>query len=310
VVERYFNVLLADDGVRLLRAEKDLVDQQLEETQARYDRSLVPITELLETRSRVDQVRTDLIEAENEAAIAREELSALTGASVGQLAPVRKDLELPPLEGSAEEWVAAARANNPSLLARRSAVEAARKGVEETRGQQIPSVNFIASAQRSDVGFDNLQAPKRDVIFLGVEVNVPIFAGGGNMARLRESWSQYYIAREEEEGTLREVNRRVRGAWLNARSGRARVEAARLTVDSASTAYEAMRRAFSLGGARAADVLEALHRRTQAERDYQQAIYTYLFHWVSLQREAGEADVDDMWLLEQQVIVPEAPPAG
>jgi outer membrane protein len=302
VTERYFNVLLADDNVRLLKSERDLAAQQLEETQARFERKLVPVTELLETQSRVDQVRTNLIEAENSAAIAREDLSLLTGAPVAGIVPVREQLDLPELTESLEYWVEAARTNNIALLARHDAVGAARRSVEEARGQGMPTFSFLLSAQRADVGFDNLQTPQRDVVFLGVDVNVPIFAGGANSARLREAWSQYYIAREEEEGTLRDVNRAVRGAWLNARASRARIDAAALSVESAKTAYEAMSKALSLGGARAADVLEALRRRTETERDYQEAIYSYLFHWLSLQREAGEVDVDDLWLLDNQII--------
>ena len=302
VSERYFNVLLADDNVRLLEAEQNLVEQQFEETQARYERELVPITELLEIQSRVDQVRTDLIEARNNAAIAREELTLLTGAPVTAVAPLREDAALPPLEQTLAWWLERAREQNAGLLARRDAVQAARRGVEESRGQGIPDVSFVLSGQRADVGFDNLQTPERDVVFLGVDVTVPLFAGGGNRARLREAWSQFYIAREEEEGTLGEVTRRVRGAWLNASAARARVDAAAATVESAATAYRAMRKAFTLGGVRAADVLEALHRRTRAERDYQEARYGYLFHWISLQREAGEVDAGDMRLLNRQVI--------
>jgi len=304
VSERYFNVLLADDDVALLEAEQSLVDQQLQETQARYDRELVPITELLEIQSRVDQVRTDLIEARNNADIAREELALLTGAPVHDIAPLREDAQLPEIEEPLAYWLTQAREQNAALLAQRDAVSAARRGVEESRGQHIPSVSLVLSGQRSDVGFDNLSSPKRDVIYAGVEVQVPLFQGGAAQSRMREAWSQYYIAREQEEGTLREVTRRVRGAWLNASSGRARVDAAAATVRSASTAYNAMRKSFTLGGVRAADVLEALHRRTRAERDYQQAVYGYLYQWVSLQREAGEIDADDMRLLDRQVIAP------
>ncbi|MFT7286681.1 MAG: outer membrane protein [Halieaceae bacterium] len=307
VAERYFNVLLADDGVRLLKDEKNLVEKQLAETQARYERKLVPLTDLLETQSRVDQVRTDLIEAENDAALARVEISALTGAPVVALVPVRSNPKLPEIHEPLEYWIAAAREKNAALLARKDAVAAARKSVEQTRGEYMPNLSFVASAQRSDVGFDNLQSPQRDVVYLGVEVSMPLFAGGGNMARMRESWSQYYVAREEEEGTLREVEKRVRSSWLNARSSRARVDAAGLSVQSAKTAFDAMSKAFSLGGARSADVLEALHRRTRTERDYQQAIYGYLFHWLSLQRETGEIDVDDLWLLDNEIIEAASP---
>ncbi len=59
------------------------MQQQLRETEALYERKLVRVTDYLETQARADQVRTDLIDAENQAALAREELSALDGYAGG-----------------------------------------------------------------------------------------------------------------------------------------------------------------------------------------------------------------------------------
>lgn len=50
--ERYFNVLLADGNLRLVRAERELVQQQLRQTEEMYERKLVRITDLLETQAR------------------------------------------------------------------------------------------------------------------------------------------------------------------------------------------------------------------------------------------------------------------
>jgi outer membrane protein len=63
VSARYFQILLADGGVELLRAEQKLVQQQLLETEELYKRKLVRVTDYLETQARMYKVRTDLIEA-------------------------------------------------------------------------------------------------------------------------------------------------------------------------------------------------------------------------------------------------------
>lgn len=298
VAERYFNVLLADNNVALLEAEQTLAEEQLAETEALYERKLARVTDLLETQARVDTVRTELIRAENEAALAREELAALTGVRSAELAPVADASGLPPVEGAIEQWVERAMAQNALLLSKQDAVSAARKAVEEQRGGHLPTVDLVLSYQRSDLGFDNLQTPERDVEYVGVDVNLPLFRGGATRGRMREAWSNYYIAREEEEGARREVLRRVRGAWLNATAARRRIDAAQLSVDSANTSYAAMRKARGLGSATSADVLETLHNRTRAERDYRQAIYEYLFNWLSLQREAGQLDAQVMERLD------------
>jgi outer membrane protein len=303
VSERYFQVLLADGGVRLLRSEQNLVQQQLRETEELYKRKLVRITDYLETQARVDKVNTDLIEAENAAALSREELSALTGNTVVDLEPIRKDFTLPSMDNTIEYWTELSLINNSLLGSKREAVRAAQEAVEEQKGGHYPTFDLILSAQNSDVGFDNQTSPPRDTQYIGVDINLPLFSGGSTSARVREAWSQYYIAREEEEAVRREVLKLTRGAWLNTRSSRKRIDAAELSVKSATKSYEAMSKSFSYGTVKAADVLAALHIRTRAERDFQDALYSYLTSWLALKRESGSLQEKDLqqlndWLME------------
>jgi len=305
VAERYFNVLLADDNVALLEAEFNLLTQQVKETDALFERRLVAMTEQLEVRARSDQVRSDLIDARNNAALAREDLTALIGIDVaahGMLGPLREDYQLPTQLYDMEHWVEQALANNALLASRRDAAEAARKGVTEQRGSYMPTVDLIMNAQRTDLGFDNLQSPRRDNQFIGIDINVPLFAGGANRARVREAQSGYRIALEEEEATRRDVVRRVRGAWLTTEASHERIQAAKRSLQSATVSYEAARKSFSLGISRAADVIAALHFRTRAERDYRQALYTYLVGWLNLHHQGGAMDPDFLQKIDLDVI--------
>ncbi len=292
--ERYFNVLLADGNLRLVRTERELVQQQLRQTEEMYKRKLVRITDYLETQARADKVLTDEIEAENAAALARESLAELTGEYVGDLASIREDFSLPQLQNTMDYWVQLATDNNSLLQSKRQAVIVAKQGVEEQKGGHYPKFDLVYSDQTSDIGFDNQQSPKRDTQYIGIDVTIPLFSGGSTSAKVREAWAGYYIAREEEEAARRDVLKRTREAWLNTRSSRRRIDAAEASVRSASKSYEAMSKSFSYGTVTAADVLEALHGRTRAERDRQNALYSYLTNWLSLQREGGTLDNDDL----------------
>lgn len=304
VSDRYFQVLLADGGVELLRAEQELVQQQLRETQELYKRKLVRVTDYLETQARVDKVRTDLIEAENQAALAREELSALTGSYIGDLLPIREDFQLPALENSMDYWTELAMDNNALLASKHDAVAVAQEAVQEQKGGHYPTFDLIFSAQRSDVGFDNQTSPQRDTEYIGVDINLPLFSGGSTSARVREAWSQYYVAREEEEAARREVLKLTRAAWLNTRSSRKRIDSAALSVESATKSFEAMSKSFSYGTVKAADVLAALHIRTRAERDFQEALYDYLVNWLHLKRESGSLQASDLQQLNSWMVQP------
>ncbi len=273
------------------------------------DGDLVAAGDLLvlldDTQARADKVLTDEIEAENEAALARESLSELTGTYVGDLAPLRTDFELPPLENTMDYWVKLATESNALLRSKHEAVAAAKDGIQEQKGGHYPTVDLVYSNQTSDVGYDNQQSPERQTEYIGVDINIPLYSGGSTSARVREAWATYYIiAREEEEATRREVLKRTREAWLNTRSSRKRIHAAQLSVRSATKSFEAMSKSFNYGTVTTADVLEALHARTRSERDYQNALYQYITNWLALKPESGILEDSDLqqvnsWLLAQ-----------
>jgi outer membrane protein len=234
--------------------------------------------------------------------LAREELSALTGNFVGDLAPIREDFTLPTLEHSMEYWTELSMTNNALLASRRDAVLVAEETVQQQKGGHYPTFDLVFSAQRSDVGYDNQVSPQRDTEYIGVDINLPLFSGGATSARVREAWSQYYIAREEQEGVRREVLKLTRAAWLNTRSSRKRIDAASLSVKSATKSLDAVTKSFSYGTVKASDVLVALHIRTRAERDFQNALYSYLVNWLQLKRQSGSLQADDLQQLNDSMM--------
>jgi outer membrane protein len=63
-----------------------------------------------------------------------------------------------------------------------------------------------------------------------------------------------------------------------------------------------MSKSFKLGTVKAADVLAALHTQTRAQRDFQDAMYSYLVNWLALKRHGGSLHADDLeqingWLM-------------
>ena len=64
-----------------------------------------------------------------------------------------------------------------------------------------------------------------------------------------------------------------------------------------------MSKSFSYGTVKAADVLSALHIRTRAERDFQEALYSYLVNWLRLKRESGSLHAGDLHQLNSWMVV-------
>ena len=90
VADTYLTVVVADDTVRQFQTESTALEKQLEEARALYAKALLPVTQVLETQTRSETVKADLIEAEGDAAIARERLTELIDIRGSSSCPLRR----------------------------------------------------------------------------------------------------------------------------------------------------------------------------------------------------------------------------
>lgn len=302
VSEKYLDVLEAQDLLATVTSEREAIERQLKQIETLYGRQLAKITDLYEVQARAASVVADEIDAVNGVSLAKEALWEVSGLQVDSLSGLDPAVSLPRIEGDMDVWVAKARAANPQLLARKRASEAAGRRVWERRGSYLPNVSFVAQRQRSDIGYENSAAPLSETTYLGVDVQMPLFAGGTNRASVREALAQEHITRYEHQLVQREVLRRTRTAYLNVQSSVRRTEATQKLQASTDKASKAMAKSFEYGTVTIVDVLNALRDDFNAQRELQQARYSHIKGLLYLKRETGEISADDLsqinrWLL-------------
>jgi len=306
VAEKYFNVLQAEDAVNSSSAELDAVNNQLAQIESLYELQQAQITDLYNAQARQAAVQAQQLDLESQYALAREELRAVSGVNVGPLFRLDENAVIPPIEEAVEVWLDRAREGNQQILAREFAVEAAHKRVSQQRGTYMPRVSLIAQQQLSDLGYDNALLPDRtDTTYVGVDVSIPLFAGGTNRASVSEASSMRNIAQNELRQVQLEIVERTRTAYLQVKSAELRVQAAQRLYDSTELSLTAMQRGFELGTVTSVDVLNALRDRFSAERDLQQARYEHVKYNLLLKREAGTLTADDLLDVGSWLIPPE-----
>lgn len=287
VASAYLTSLLAGETAEQLEAEFTALTRQLDEAQALYDRSLLPVTQLLETQTRTDSIWADTVDAKGKALIARERLAQLVGRSADQLSPVIDNIALMSNVRDVESAANLAIDLDPATAAARDAVSAAKKAVAREKGTWWPEVDFVYTSQYSDVGFDNLTSPPRSSESYAISVRYPIFEGGAKSARLRGAWVEVYTAQQKLEAITRIASGRAREAWVNLDTAIEREQAAKQASKTAEVNLEASRQAVRAGTARVTDVLLALAQVTRASRDLSEARYQGALAWLELQIATG-----------------------
>jgi outer membrane protein len=287
VTEAYFNVLLTNITAVQFEEELTALETQLQEASALYDKGFLPITQVLETQTRVDTVRADLIAARGQAAVAKERLMSLLGQRGIDPIPVTENLLLPTDIHSGDLAAELGVANSPDVAAALDMLNAAREAVSRERGTWLPEVDLVVSQQYSDVGFDNLSSPPRTTESIAIAVNFPLLEGGSGSARLRGAWADFYGAQQELEAAKRDADMRARSAWVEYESAQQRLVAAKQALKTASVTVEAARKAVKAGTSRVTEVLLALARKTLTQRDYNAARFQYAMSWLELELSTG-----------------------
>jgi len=294
VAESYFNVLLADDALRSIASEHDAVSNQLNQIQSLYDRQLAQITDLLQAQASLAGVEAEQLRLQTQLAAAREALRSLSGVESGNLYRLSDNAVIPKLANSINYWLQQAKENNHQIQAQEFAVRAAGKRLEGQRGAYMPQVSFILQRQDSDVGFDNMPQSRTDNTYVGLDVSIPLYAGGSNRAAVSEAISLRRIAESELRQIQLDSSERVRFTYLQLQSSESLILATKKLLESTELSATAMQRGFELGTVTSVDVLNALRDQFRAERDLQKARYEQVNYLLLLKREAGILSADDL----------------
>ena len=289
-----------------IASEIDALSNQLNQVQSLYDRQLAQITDLYRTQASLAAVQSEQLQLETDLALRQEFLRTVSGIDVGELFRLDSVAEIPTLENSVQFYVQQSRERNQQILAREYALQAAQERISEAKGAYMPQVTFIAARQDSDVGFDNLPINRTDNTYIGLDVSIPLFAGGSNRAAVSEAVSRRSIAENELLSIRLAAGERVRSAFLQVQSSETRTEAARRLVESTALSAEAMQQGFDLGTVTSVDVLDALRDRYQAERDLQRTRYEHIKFLLLLKRETGTLEAEDMLEVGSWLIPPDA----
>lgn len=302
----YLNVLFAQDALISVAAEVEAVSNQRDQIQSLFNLQLAQITDLRQAEASLLAVEAEQLRLQGDLAIAQEALRAITGIEVGDIYVLSEDSELPAAQNNLQYWVTMAERNNKLVRARRYALEAAEESISESRGAYMPRVNFFATRQESNVGFDNRFLGDTDNTFVGIDVSIPIYAGGTNRARENEARAQRNIAESELRQTELAANAGVRSAFLKVQSSILISEAAERLVESTRLSSEAAQEGFVLGVVTNVDVLNALRDQFRAERDLQRAYYEQINYLLMLKHESGTLNAGDILEISRLMVAPAA----
>ncbi|MDP1871307.1 MAG: TolC family outer membrane protein [Gallionella sp.] len=303
VAQAYFDVLVAQDGVRLADAQKTAITEQLEQAKLNFKVGTATITDTHEAQARFDLTSAQEIAAQNNLEIKRQTLQQLVNVMPQHLKPLGKELKLKaPQPADMETWVDVAQVNNPQLAIAKSAAGLAAKEVTRNLGGHLPTLDLVANYSTNHanggsfgVGSDSTNKS------IGVQFNLPLFQGGAISSKWREAQANRNRSEDELENTRRSVATQTRQAYLGVFNGVAQVKALQQALISSQKVLEASKLGQQVGVRTNLDVLNAQQQLFSTRRDLYQAEYSYLLSQLRLKASAGSLTEQDIVEINQML---------
>ena len=321
VVQSYFGVLRAQDNLRASQAQERAFERQLEQTRQRFEVGLIAITDVYEAEAARDLAQVTRIVDENNVAVAKENLSVLTGQTPGSLYVLGESFDpRPPEPADRSEWVDFALENNNQLAAARFAEEAARQNTTAFKMGHAPKVT--ASYRYQDTETTGTIVQDRNSPFLfdpdseqtnetwQIRLDVPLFAGGAISANRRRAAEQFNTARESRINLTRTTVTQARSLHMTVMSDVSRVMARKQSIVSSQSALDATQAGYEVGTRNIVDVLNAQNKLFAAQRDYANSRYDFVINSLRLKEVAGTLSPEDIATLEGFLLAPPAPTAS
>jgi outer membrane protein len=302
--QAYFDVLMAQDRIDLIVAQKTAIAGQLAQAQANFDLGTATITDANEAQARYDLVVAQEIAALNEFEIAKHAVQAITGQLPQRLANVKLQLKANEMGLSMATWQELALLNNLNIQIQQDTAKLAEQEIARNQAGHLPTLDAVASYTNSYANgtISRFGAGNElQVGSIGLQLQIPLYEGGAVSSRVRQAQLNKQRAQDDLTAVRRQTELDTQRAYLNLSSSIAQLKALDQAVISSQSQLDATQLGYQVGVRTSVDVLNAQQQFFSAKRDVAQARYNYLINIIRLKAAAGVVAAADLVDINQQL---------
>ena len=296
--QSYFDALLAQDKLDLIVAQKVAILSQLDQAQSHFQVGSSTITDSNEAQARFDLIAAQELAAQNNLAIAKRNLQLITGDLPSSLAKVKTTLKPQMLAQTMDEWQKVAEDSNLRIQIQQDLAKLAAQEIKHKQAENLPTLDAVASyteahANGSTYGFGS----DINTGMIGVELQLPLYQGGGISSRIRQAETNKQKALDDVDITRRQIELDTQTAYYNLNSSIAQIKAYQQALLSSQSQLDSTQTGYEVGIRTSVDVLNAQQQLFSAKRDLQEARYQYLLNIIRLKAAVGvisDADLVDV----------------
>ncbi|HJA97004.1 MAG TPA: TolC family protein [Candidatus Alistipes faecavium] len=297
VKKTFYNILLAEQSLAVLRESESTVQRTVDDTEVQYRNGLASEYDLLTAQVQLSNLRPTILQTENSIKLAKLQLKmylsvpeevelevegsldamrdeVLAGTD-GLTIDLSENTELRSLELQEEVLYSSLRAANAGRLPTLAAF-----GTASYTGNDMEPFMGMGAGDDSRYFWTH-------PISVGLQLSVPIFSGLTKMNKSRELKNQIAQISLQRDYARQQIDVQVRAALNELLTARETMFAQEKTVEQARQAYRISDARYRAGAGTILELNSAQLAHTQAQLNFSQAIYDYLSAKAEYDRIAG-----------------------
>ena len=256
------------------------------------------------SRSREYQLNAQVAQARLELenlSLARQSFTG--GSKIIEPIPFRRDavFKLPmPILASLEAWIATALKENPSVLAQVAAIEAAIEEVRKAGYDHYPTADLYASRSASKSAMDNTIGTEFRTTQVGVQLSIPIYAGGAVDSQIRQAQAGVRRAEQQLEATKQKLRLQIDRDFRTLEAAREEVNAQIESLKALELALSAAVKGRTAGISILSDELNIKSQIEATRRNIARSTANALIAWGRLMAATNKLQQDQLVEVERQ----------
>lgn len=298
----YFSVLYQQEVLQAAKATSHNFKQQQQKLQAGILNGQNTRTELDEAKANYALAQAKEIEASSQLLLAGEAFRRLSGVSPDTVEPVNFQCLNASPYASLTDAINASQQRNTEIKIALFQNDQADADVLAADGAHMPVVSLYARYGKNWSRNDNDDNLLYDAIFgtnsksnnlqYGVNVSIPLFAGGSQISQSYEAAYRRQAAKYSTMEAQRKAATDTRSAWLSLTNGKALINAQKNAVESSREKVVSVQYGREMGFRTVNDELDAQQKYFSALKDQAEARFNYLNALINLAQSTGSLSID------------------
>ena len=295
VSQSYFTVLLAKESLAVYQRVYENAVENNKNIKRRYEVGSISEFDYISSNVSVQNAIPNLIEAENSVVLALWQLKALLGIDLKKNIDVVGSLKDYEAQMNYAQTLDQLDLSNNSTLKQLDIQEGMlESAVKISKWANLPTLSINAAYLYTALGNDGKFFQGKawnPYSYAGVQLNIPIFAGGQRRAAIKQSQLNLSNLKLQRENAERQLQVAVVQSLNNMQTNVKKFSSAAATVGQAQRGYEIAVKRYEVGSGTLVDIDNSQLALTQAELGRNSAIYNFLMAKISLDKILGKHEV-------------------